>query len=57
MDMSTRKPIAGRPIFVYIDLHLGVTAIAVPFQRGSVSSPLQLPSQTALRLPTAGKKR
>ena len=39
MDSSTPIPVSRSPIFVYTDLHLGVSAVTVTFKCGSVSSP------------------
>jgi hypothetical protein len=39
MDTSTPMLVARRPIFVYIDLPLGIVVITVPFSYVPVSFP------------------
>ena len=56
MDMSTPMLVAGRPIFVYIDLPLGVAANTVPFGRVPVSVPFHfgVPDSGSMPPPKVG---
>ena len=60
MDMSTSTPLARRPIFVYTDLHLGVTAITVPFSAARFPPPPPAPfpdRRVAARRPAKRRHR